>query len=172
MCWPSGVMPQRCALASLASRNTSLRVCRSNTPRRFTHGPRLVETVTSGLVVTMCAASSFSSPCRGRSRPGCRRSRPAWTSSAPPASATGSAAGTGTTGAVSARPSGVSLRRERHALDERAAIPPAGASSPSNRSHSWPGADVHAGAEHLHLLLASSARHGCPCGRRTAAPCP
>ena len=37
-------------------------VWRSNTPRRFTQGPRLVETVTSGLVVTMCLASSAHSP--------------------------------------------------------------------------------------------------------------
>ena len=35
----------------------SAMLSRANKPRRFTHGPRLVETVTSGEVVTMRSAS-------------------------------------------------------------------------------------------------------------------
>jgi len=76
MCCPSGVMPQRCALASLASRNTSCG-CAVEHPRRFTHGPRLVETATSGLVVTMCAPVLERPWPRPISR-GCRRTRPGW----------------------------------------------------------------------------------------------
>ena len=139
MCWPFGDMPQRCAEASLASRNTSLRVCRSKMPRRFTQGPRLVETVTSGLVVTMCGGQLLAArPGRGRSRRGCRRTPPGWTSCRPAFSGIGSAAGTAidrrgqraALGASAARRTG-RRRRKRLQLLGRA-------SSPSNRSHSWP----------------------------------
>ncbi len=138
---PSALMPQRCALASLASRNTSLRVCRSKMPRRFTQGPRLVETVTSGLVVMMCSASSFKlalpaadlgqdvaeARLRGHPPPG----QPA----APAATA-----GTGTGSARSeSRPAGRQLLGERAGRRGSACSSLPAASRPSKRSHSWPG---------------------------------
>ena len=53
MCWPVGENSHFCVEAMRSSRNVSASDCRANSPRRFTHGPRLVETVTSGEVVTM-----------------------------------------------------------------------------------------------------------------------
>ena len=53
ICCPDCPLPQRCADISLRAWNTSSCACIANTPRRLTQGPRLVETVTSGEVVTM-----------------------------------------------------------------------------------------------------------------------
>ena len=112
MCWPCGDMPQRWAEASLASRNTSLRVCRSKMPRRFTQGPRLVDTVTSGLVVMMCVGEFLQlALAAARSRPGCRRTRPGWTSCGPPSSASAAPPAPERSARSSARPSGGQFRR-------------------------------------------------------------
>ena len=58
-------MAQRWVEAMAASRNWSARASRAKRPRWFTKPPRLVETVTSGEVVTMASASG--PPARARS---------------------------------------------------------------------------------------------------------
>ena len=58
MCWPLGENSQLKVEAMRSFLNVSAIDLRANNPRRFTQGPRLVETVTSGDVVTMRAASS------------------------------------------------------------------------------------------------------------------
>ncbi len=164
--------PSAAREASLESRNTSLRVWRSKMPRRFTHGPRLVETVTSGLVVMMCAASSFSSPCprpisarmspkpalRGHLAPGRLRRRQR--APAPRRAAR-----------VNARPSGVSGVRERHVVEECAQLG-LGHVEPLEQVPFVAGADAHARRGTAPSAPWSSARRGCPCGRRRAGPCP
>jgi len=102
---------------------------RANRPRRFTHGPRLVETVTSGDVVTIrCANSSSPRPISLRMAP-----KPVcvaitgWT-------ATLSVSGTGMAGAVRRRsPPDANGTLSRKACNALAL------SRPSNLSHSWPG---------------------------------
>ena len=54
---PSGSSPSAAATSARARLNTSSWLAMENRPRRFTHGPRLVDTVTSGDVVTMRSAS-------------------------------------------------------------------------------------------------------------------
>jgi hypothetical protein len=67
---------------------------RAKRPRRFTQPPKLVETVTSGEVVTMRSARGASERASSlRISP-----KPCWVESAP-CFGTGSSAGTGTTGA-------------------------------------------------------------------------
>ena len=170
-CCPVGDIPQRCALASFASRNTSLRVWRSKMPRRFTQGPRLVDTVTSGDVVTICSASAFSSPWP---RPISARisPKPACVDILRPASfGTGSVAGTGTVGALSTRPSGVSGVANGHIGEE---IPQLVLGNVQSFEHIplMARADAHRRCGTPPSAPSSSARHGCPCGRRTADPCP
>ena len=58
MCWPFGENSQLNVEAMRSLLNVSAMLSRANSPRRFTHGPRLVETVTSGDVVTMRSASA------------------------------------------------------------------------------------------------------------------
>ena len=60
MCCPCGDIAQRCAETTFSSRNVSARSARSKMPRRLTQGPRLVDTVTSGEVVTIRRANSLS----------------------------------------------------------------------------------------------------------------
>src|ERR1700688_3137397 len=60
MCWPAG---EKCQLKVDGMRSlvtVSAKASRANRPRRLTHEPRLVDTVTSGDVVTMRAASGVS----------------------------------------------------------------------------------------------------------------
>ena len=57
MCWPFGENSQLKVEGMRSLLNVSAMLSRANRPRRFTHGPRLVETVTSGEVVTMRSAS-------------------------------------------------------------------------------------------------------------------
>ena len=153
----SATCPSAARCASLASRNTSLRVCRSKMPRRFTQGPRLVETVTSGLVVTMCAASSFSSPCP----------RPISARMSPKPRLRGHLA----PGQLRRR----QRRRHRHHRRASARALPASAAWRTGRRRGTPrnsasgtiqaleqvpfvaGPDAHVGAEHLHLLLGHQA---------------
>ena len=60
MCWPAGENSQLKVEAMRSLLNTSAIFWRANRLRRFTHGPRLVETVTSGEVVTMRLTKSES----------------------------------------------------------------------------------------------------------------
>ena len=129
-CWPAGPASQRKAEGIFSSRNRSRRASRAKRPRRPTQAPRLVETVTSGLVVTMrsaIGASDFASACISRPKP-------AWVE----VFAAGSMAmrsGTGRRGAVVRRGpralKGTRPRKPRSAFS--------GTSSPSAMSHSWPG---------------------------------
>ena len=58
MCWPFGENSQLKVEGMRSLLKVSAMLSRANSPRRFTHGPRLVETVTSGEVVTMRSASA------------------------------------------------------------------------------------------------------------------
>ena len=60
MCWPVGEKSQLNVDGMRSLLNVSARASRANRPRRLTHEPRLVDTVTSGDVVTMRAASGVS----------------------------------------------------------------------------------------------------------------
>ena len=53
MCWPLGENSQLKVDGMCSLLKVSAIASRANSPRRFTQGPRLVETVTSGEVVTM-----------------------------------------------------------------------------------------------------------------------
>ena len=57
MCWPFRLSDHFCIETTFSERKTSSRSARSKMPRWFTQPPRLVETVTSGEVVTMRSAS-------------------------------------------------------------------------------------------------------------------
>ncbi len=57
MCWPFGENSQLKVDGMRSLLKVSAMLSRANRPRRFTHGPRLVDTVTSGEVVTMRSAS-------------------------------------------------------------------------------------------------------------------
>jgi hypothetical protein len=116
----------------------------AKSPRRFTQGPRLVETVTSGEVVTMrvgqrpCprAAISFEDLAEAHLR-------------RHPAAAMGgrgSAAGTGSAGAESRRRPAARRARLRGRLQRSGS-----ALAPSNLSHSWPGRTPIAARKPLHL---------------------
>ena len=103
---------------------------RAKRPRRFTQAPRLVETVTSGEVVTMRAAKG--SPERASSlrispKPCCVDIAACFGAAM--------ASGTGICGASSRR---VPLARNGTASRNRCSLS-AGIDSPSNLSHSWPG---------------------------------
>ena len=61
ICWPVGENSQLKVDGIRSLLNVSAKASRANRPRRLTHEPRLVDTVTSGDVVTMRAASGVSS---------------------------------------------------------------------------------------------------------------
>src|SRR5882757_8186171 len=61
MCWPRGVLRHSWADTTFSSRKTSSASVWPNRPRRLIQAPRLVETETSGEVVTMRRLSSLSS---------------------------------------------------------------------------------------------------------------
>ncbi len=94
MCWPLGEKVQSKVEGMRSCRNRSAIASRANSPRRFTQPPRLVETVTSGEVVTMRSASG--PPMRAISA--ISRPKPCWVESSPCFSA-GSSAGTSMLGA-------------------------------------------------------------------------
>src|ERR1700741_3916422 len=58
MCWPFGENSQLNVEGMRSLLKVSAMLSRANKPRRLTHGPRLVETVTSGEGVTIRSASS------------------------------------------------------------------------------------------------------------------
>ena len=60
MCWPLGENSQVKVEGMRSLLNTSAIASCANRPRRLTQAPRLVETVTSGEVVTMRRANSLS----------------------------------------------------------------------------------------------------------------
>ena len=60
ICWPLGENSQLNVDGMRSLLKMSAIASRANRPRRFTQGPRLVETVTSGDVVTMRRAKSLS----------------------------------------------------------------------------------------------------------------
>ena len=60
ICWPPGEKSHFWALGIRSARKMSASSSRANNCRRFTHGPRLVDTVTSGEVVTIRSARSLS----------------------------------------------------------------------------------------------------------------
>ena len=60
ICWPCGENSQWKVEGICSLLNVSAIARRANRPRRFTQGPRLVDTVTSGDVVTMRRANSLS----------------------------------------------------------------------------------------------------------------
>ena len=93
MCCPRGEAAHAWNEATDSSRKVSACSRAENTPRRLTHPPRLVETVTSGEVVTTRSANSL------RARPMEARIRPkhSWVESRSPRG-TGNASGTATAG--------------------------------------------------------------------------
>ena len=111
MCWPVGANSQLKVEAMRSLLNVSAIFSRANRLRRFTHGPRLVETVTSGDVVTMRLTKS-------------ELPRPSSLSSAPNPNCVDivgwiemeSSLGTSTCGATWRR--GL-FGRERHAIEKR-----------------------------------------------------
>src|SRR6476646_3740312 len=58
ICWPCGEKSQLKVEGMRSRLKVSAMTSRANSPRRFTQGPRLVDTVTSGEVVTMRRAKS------------------------------------------------------------------------------------------------------------------
>ena len=130
MCWPFGENSQLKVDGMRSLLNVSAIASRANRPRRFTHGPRLVETVTSGEVVTMRAATSDFSRASSLSsapKPNCV-DMVGWI-------ATGSTFGTSSFGALRRRsPPCAKGTRSRNACSLSL-----GVARPSNLSHSWPG---------------------------------
>ena len=109
-CWPRRLSAQSCDDARRSCRNTSACSARLNTLRRLTHGPRLVDTVTSGEVVMMRAASSPSS----RASSPMIRPNASWVEARLARRPTGSVAGTGI-GRARMR---LGARGERHGCEE------------------------------------------------------
>ena len=143
MCWPFGENSQLKVEAMRSLLNVSAIFSRANRPRRFTHGPRLVETVTSGDVVTMrCAKSESPRPSSFSSapKPELRRHRRL--------DRDRKLAGTSTArrNDAGAAPSSRTARGRG-----TPAIRSAGVDSPSNLSHSWPGRTCIASRSCLHL---------------------
>ena len=93
-CWPAGEKVQLKVDGIRSFLNVSAISSLANRPRRFTQAPRLVETVTSGEVVTMRLASSVSPlaiSCMRSPNPACVESEAAF--------GTGRLSGTGMVGA-------------------------------------------------------------------------
>ena len=136
---------------------------RSKMPRRLTHAPRLVETVTSGEVVTIRRRSP---PCRAQCRSGSGRSLPGSTSSRlgdRQARGHGDARRARAAGRVALN--GTSIEERLRARLRRQVE--AGERLPLVRPRRSPGLPVN-----LHLVAVHQARRGCPCGRRTAGRSP
>ncbi len=128
MCWPSGEKRHFCADGMRSSRKVSAISPVENSPRRFTQGPRLVETVTSGEVVTICAASGLSDFASASiSRPNAICVETAASAGVLSGIEGSFAAGSG------AAPAALNGTASRNACRSAAGRP-----SPSNGSHSWP----------------------------------
>ena len=128
MCWPFRPSDHFCIETTFSERNTSSRSARSKMPRWFTQPPRLVETVTSGEVVTMRSASVLSplpSSFRMRPKASCVDMRGPGRS--------GSASGSGTRGAEG-RPG----LRMKGAAAMKASSVFSSTSRPAKRDHSAP----------------------------------
>ena len=130
MCWPLGENSQLKVEGICSLLNVSASASRANSPRRFTQGPRLVETVTSGDAVTMRLANS-SSP-----RPISLRMAPKpvcvdITGCTVTASVSGTAMGGVFCWRSAACARGTPLRNSCRRSG--------GIGMPSNLSHSWPG---------------------------------
>ena len=164
MCWPLGENSQLKVEGMRSLLKVSAMLSRANRPRRLTHGPRLVETVTSGEVVTMRSASAVFSRASSLSsapKPNCvdisgwivDRKRVGHAEAAAPCRRRVPPAANGTCVEEGLQP-----------VCGRAAGPrtspirgPGGCSSPRGSFPSAP---------------ASSGRRGCPCGRRSAGRSP
>ena len=160
ICWPFGENSQLKVEGMRSLLNVSASASRANRPRRLTQGPRLVDTVTSGEVVTMRAASGVFS-------------RAISLSSAPkPACVdisdwivTASASGTSMRAAARLRVFACANgTRSRNACDARSRI---GAGPRSDPIRAPAGCSWHCGRSPF--APASSVRRDCPCARRTAA---
>ena len=144
ICWPLGENSQLKVEGMRSLLKVSASFSRANRPRRLTQAPRLVETVTSGEVVTMrsreLAVCSRPSSLSSAPKPacvdiaGCERDR-----QARPAPRCAAADG-------GARPAG-----ERHALEEFAAARAGATLEPFERVPFVARPDVHRGAEGFHL---------------------
>ena len=66
MCCPVG-RSRQCRIVSASSANQSVRSCAAHTPTLFTHPPRLVLELTSGLTVTTRRATSGATRVRSSS---------------------------------------------------------------------------------------------------------
>ena len=165
MCWPFGENSQlkvEGMRSLLKGRPCS---SRANRPRRLTQAPRLVETVTSGEVVTMRSANG--SLARAELVEDQRRSPAASTSSA--GSATASSSGTGDARGVEAarRPAARTARAAR----KRCSVL-GGSVEPFELVPFMALAHVHAVAEAPRSAPASSGRRDCPCGPASGRPKP
>ena len=128
MCWPFRLSDHFCIETTFSERNTSSLSARSKMPRWFTQPPRLVETVTSGEVVTMRSASALSPlPSSFRMRPKASCVDMRWPGRK------GSASGSGTGGAE-CRP-GLRLKGAAAMNASRVSSP---TSRPAKRDHSAP----------------------------------
>ena len=144
MCWPLGENSQLKVEGMRSLLKVSASCSRANRPRRLTQAPRLVETVTSGEVVTMRSASARLAAAElveDRAEAGLRRHhrlarhrqfRRAPRSAAP-------------------RWRRVPLGGERHPVEERLELARAASPSPSKRSHSWPARTFIAARNVVHL---------------------
>ena len=143
MCWPFGENSQLKVEGMRSLLNVSASFSRANRPRRLTHGPRLVETVTSGEVVTMrsasvrlLAAELVEQRAEARLRRHRRLDRDRQAAPAPERAA---------------RVRRRAPCRERHAGRGRPAARRAAMRRPSNRSHSCPGRTCIAWRRAFHL---------------------
>ena len=157
------VPPHFCADAIFALAKTSGISLRRNRPRWLTQAPRLVETVTSGEVVTMRSARS--PPALDRSS----RMRPnaAWVDCSSPAGA-GSCGDGDACRKLRARFSRAMRVRSISASTPGRALSP----TPSSGSHSWPSRDAHRLAQRGQLGRVHQARRDCPCVRQRAGRSP
>ena len=166
ICWPLGENSQLKVDGMCSLLKMSAIFSRANRPRRFTQGPRLVDTVTSGEVVTMRCAKSPSP-------------RPISLSSAPKPvcvdivgwMVTGRLSGTSISGASRRR---VAARGERHAVEEFLQL--LGRQRETFEFVPFVArAHAHAPCGTPPSAPASSGRRGCPCARpsagRSPSPC-
>ncbi len=138
---------------------------RANRPRRLTQGPRLVETVTSGEMVTMRSARS---PARARKRVE-QRAEPRLRGD-PDRRAPRSAACAGAPSRAGFSPA--TRRSEWHVGREIVAARRLDAPRPRRLPLMRQCRIFIALAQGRHLRLGHQTRHGCPYARRTAAPSP
>ena len=164
MCWPFGENSQLKVEGMRSLLKVSAMLSRANRPRRLTQGPRLVETVTSGEVVTMRSASgvfSRASSLSSAPKPNCVDIS-GWIVTASSVGHRDTAAPSA--GAAPPDANGTLSRNALHLLGLGAQaleqIPLVAC------------ADVHRLRGTFPSAPASSARRDCPCGRRSAGRSP